>query len=54
MSEDRRETQKTTESERKVEEENTLSTVNFVMVTSVTESSFLSAGTVSYLTVLRF
>lgn len=54
MSEDRRENQKTIENERKVKEENTLSTVNFLMVMFVTESSFLSAGTVNHLAVLRF
>lgn len=41
MSEDRRETQKTTGNERKVKEENTLSAVNVVMVMCVPESSFL-------------
>lgn len=54
LSEDRRETQKTTGNERKVEEENTQSVVNFIMVMCVTESSFLSAGTVSHLAALRF
>lgn len=54
LSEDRRENQKTIGNERKVKEENTLSTVNFLMIMFVTESSFLSAGTVNHLAVLRF
>lgn len=54
MSEDRRENQKTTGSERKVKEENPQSAVNFVIVVFATESSFLSASTVSHLAVLGF
>lgn len=54
LSEDRRENQKTTGNERKVKEENTQSPVNFVMAVFVTESSSLSASTVSHLAVLRF